>query len=167
MDAIISGRVYTNSRCFGRLLMLGGCPGNPSNENPCSATPRPLLHASWSPSQTRRNSPTMIACNLQLQIWNLKSMPILARLLKNGVSTEQLCVGGSTANSGRISNFALKQNNAYRMHRKKPSLSRLIGLVNEEYHPPVELHRIWLRRSWGGQSGRIGMLTSFDGTKKG
>ena len=32
VDAIISGRVYTNSRCFGRLLMLGGCPGNPSSE---------------------------------------------------------------------------------------------------------------------------------------
>src|SRR5436309_12833986 len=30
VDAIISGRVYTNRRCVGRLLMLGGCPGNPS-----------------------------------------------------------------------------------------------------------------------------------------
>src|SRR5437667_4724626 len=100
------------------------------NENPSSATtpaPRPLFASTWSQHQTRRNSLTTIAYNLQLQIWNLKSMPILARLLKNGVSTEQLCVGGSTANSGRISNFALKQNNACQMHRKKPLLERSIG----------------------------------------
>src|SRR5436309_14030908 len=94
------------------------------------------------------------AYSLQLQIWNLRNVSILGRPLKNGMLTERLSAGGSKENSDRISNFALKQNNAYRMHRKKPSLSRLIGLVNEEYHPPVELHRIWLRRSWGGQSGR-------------
>src|SRR5579862_958660 len=115
---------------IGKSLLL-------NNENPCSATtptPRPLFATTWSQHQMRRNSPTTIAYSLQLQIWNLRSVSILGRPLKNGMLTKQLCVGGSKENSDHISNFDLRQNNAYRMHRKKLSLGRSTSLVNEECH---------------------------------